>query len=338
MVMRKRVGIRDVARAAEVSTTTVSHALNGQGRVKNETRERIERLAKELGYTPSALGVQLVTGHSMMIAVQFGGIDTGIIPSSEYFIELLNAAADEALSRGYTVIVLPSAMAPESVASADFEGGIVVDPTGSEMLLQLDGVPVITTGRAPTGKAVNYVDHDMSVGTRLILDHIAEAGSERPALLASHLGYSFESDVIDGYVDWMEKRGSKPIIEEITGLPTEGASTVAALRLLRRKKDRPDAILTIQDRPAIGVLEAARSLGIDLPNDMLLASVTDSPLLRVSSAQVTALEIDAARAGREAVRLLVGLIENGQVKKEVRVVPARLVPRATTRRPAPASG
>ena len=86
-----------------------------------------------------------------------------------------------------------------------------------------------------------------------------------------------------GVSNKIQKRGSKPIIEEITGLPTEGASTVAALRLLRRKKDRPDAILTIQDRPAIGVLEA---VNIDRRIEVLLIKAEPAFLLGVNVAIV----------------------------------------------------
>jgi DNA-binding LacI/PurR family transcriptional regulator len=106
--MQERVDIRDVARTAGVSITTVSNAISGKGRLSPETRERVRRIAEQMGYEPSVHARGLVTGETRLLAIQASGFDDkSLIPQVAYIQELINSAAQTSLELGYSLVVVP---------------------------------------------------------------------------------------------------------------------------------------------------------------------------------------------------------------------------------------
>lgn len=122
--------IADVARLAEVSRTTVSHALNGIGKVDPRTRERIKQVAAELGYRPNLRAQRLRRGEakaialasSMPFAVAGGPSRLG------FYMEIAAAAAESALLHGYALVLVPPVQSGSALYSVDIDGAIVVEP------------------------------------------------------------------------------------------------------------------------------------------------------------------------------------------------------------------
>ena len=333
--MGKKVIIQDIARAANVSITTVSHALSGKGRLPATTRERVRQTAERLGYRANSQARGLATGRSMTLAVQVAGSQSGIlVPDFQYFVELLNAASARAIEKGYGLVLAPTGAGADGVRALALDGVIVVDPTGDELLLESHDAPLVTTGRVPgVQESGAWVDTDHRAGTRRVLDHFVEsAGSSRPALLTTSSNQSYVEDITVAYRDWCSERGLNPIVRRVEGTPTETAASEAAVELLGGSCP-PDAIYATFDRMALGVLLACREIGISVPDDLAVAALTDSPLLCSTSPQVTALDLDAPEIGRRAVDLLLGLIENeeGAQSSRRRLVPSTLVIRESTR-------
>ena len=126
----ERIGIKEVAAAAGVSITTVSHALNGKGRLPAETRERVRDVAEALGYVPSATARSLARGRTGILALTVARAAT--MPFSladfDYFAQLMNGASTAALERGYALVLAPAAAGTELLDSVPLDGAIVVDP------------------------------------------------------------------------------------------------------------------------------------------------------------------------------------------------------------------
>ncbi|HEX6229301.1 MAG TPA: LacI family DNA-binding transcriptional regulator, partial [Solirubrobacterales bacterium] len=229
------VSISEVAKAAGVSTATVSLALNGKGRINAKTRQRIIETAEKLGYRPNAQARGLATGRAMTIALQLAGAEKhGLIPDFAYFVEILNAASATAIRRGYGTVVLPADESREMLDHLPLDGAIVVDPTGEEALLKREDLVVVTAGRIPGGQKQRLiVDNDHRAGTRAVADHFWEAGCRRPALLTTRAGQSYVDDAVDAYRDWCAERGVQPRIARVDEAPTETAAETAVLDLLR---------------------------------------------------------------------------------------------------------
>lgn len=330
----ERIGIKEVAAAAGVSITTVSHALNGKGRLPAETRERVRDVAEALGYVPSATARSLARGRTGILALTVARAAT--MPFSladfDYFAQLMNGASTAALERGYALVLAPAAAGTELLDSVPLDGAIVVDPVrGDRTLAHLRrrGVPVVTTGREPDGADdAPWIDNDHVAGTRSILDHLAAAGAHRVALITTPPVHSYTIDSQAAYRDWCAGRGSEPEIAIVTGTLTEGEGYSAALELLDRD-DPPDGIYATLDRLALGVLLAAHARGVDVPGELLVAGCTDSYASR--SAALTALSLDPERIGVEAVEALIAVTENRAGPPPHRYVPTTVIPRASTK-------
>lgn len=331
--MAKRIGIADIAEAAGVSPTTVSHALNGKGRIPEETRDRVKAVADRLGYKAHAQARALATGRSFTLAIQIaGGNGKTVVPDFSYFVELLNAASEASIEAGYGLVVVPPQLPEATVRSLPIDGAIVVDPTGRETLLDLENIAVVTTSRVPGDPDRRlWVDNDHAQAARQVLAHFTDQGSSRPALITTPPGQSYVDDVVDTFMQWCHEQRREPLIERVSPPATETAALPAALRLLTTT-ERPDAIYTTLDRMAIGIIQGAGQLGMSVPEDLLVAAATDSPVLAASNPPVTAVNLDAPEIGRRAIQLLIAQIEQPNGRLESVSIPSTLVVRTSSMR------
>lgn len=330
--MVKRPGIYDIAREANVSITTVSHALNGKGRVSPQMREQIQLVAQRLGYRGNPQARGLAMGRTMTLAMQLGSQAGVLVPGLEYFVEILTAASASALELGYGFVLAPTGTSVKSLQHLAIDGAVVVDPTGNEVLFEHTGTPIVTTGRVP-GDLGNYswVDNNHRAGTRLILDHFAETGRSRPALLATSVQQSYVEDAVDEYLGWCREHTLEPVVERVADTTTE-TDTVSTIDKLLSRRPRPDAIYTTLDRLAMGVLLACRDRRISVPHDLAIASTTDTQFLRSANPPVTAFDLNAPEIGRRATELLIRQIEEGDEPPRHVIVPSSLTVRASTQK------
>ncbi len=340
--MAKRPSIHDVAAAAGVSITTVSHTLSGKGRLPQKTRDRVQAIAEQIGYVPSFHARGLATGRTMLLAMQASGFESrALVPQVGYFVELLNAASKRAFDLGYGLVLVPPGTSAEGLQRLSVDGAAIIDPTGDEPLLRAlreEGKPVVTTGRV-LGDAAGtaWVDTDHVAGVRLVLDHFAEMGCDRPALLTSARGPSYVEDVRRGYRDWCREHGRKPMVASVRSQPTELAAERAIGRLLDAEQP-PDAVYASLDVLAIGALTAARARGIAVPEGLAIGAITDSGALRAVTPPVTALDLHPDRIGRRAIELLVALVEGRSSDWAGTTVDVELLRRASTDRSSARAG
>jgi DNA-binding LacI/PurR family transcriptional regulator len=327
--------IKDVARAAGVSVTTVSHALNGKGRISAKTRRRVQRLADSLGYRPNNTARNLVGGRTGLFGLTLSQASELSISLGDfaYFAQLMMGATGASLDHGYALMLTP---ASEQLAeSGAIDGAIVVDPVVGDPLLSSlreAGVPVVTTGRVLDHPAFDYwVDNDHVSGVRSVLDHLARRGAERIALLTSALEISYTADTTAAYESWCAEHDLEPLVSRVNRGPTETSGFAAASKLLARP-DRPDAIFATYGRLAFGASMAAEASGMRVPDDvMIVMTATDSVSANTSSVSLTAVNLYPEILGRAAAELLVDVVE-GRNPTRPEPIPTRIVARASTRR------
>ena len=127
-----RVTIRDVAAAVGLSPTTVSHALNGKGRVDPATRDRVAKTAKQLGYRPDRTARRLRSGRSGAIALLLPFVERDIARDEmlalDYYMHLARAAAQAAFVRGHPMLLTPPLRDIDDLRDLGVDGGVVCDP------------------------------------------------------------------------------------------------------------------------------------------------------------------------------------------------------------------
>lgn len=335
-----KIGIRDVAAAAGVSPTTVSHALSGKGRLPDETRRRIASIADELGYRPNANARNLVSGKSGLL---------GIVVSSsqetpfglgdfDYFIQLLSAATGAAVERGRALVVEGMRTGTDAFGRVDVDGAIVVDPVSDDPLLdELDkaGVPVVTTGRRDgpplNGRADCWVDNDHLNATESILAHLSERGADRIGLISTTPVTSYTRDAIQAHRSWCRTREQEPLISVVEGPINEGAGFKAAEQLFESERP-PDAIYATLDQLALGALLASRAKGLKVPEDLMIAGCTDSHASAWSDPPLTAVTLNPEAIGQAAVSSLIELIDGEGAVPAPEIIPTGIVERRSTDR------
>ena len=337
---KARVGIRDVAREAGVSPTTVSHSLSGKGRLPASTRERIAKVAADLGYRPNSSARNLVSGKTDLL-----GIVVSESPESpfgladfDYYVQLLTAATMAAVENGMALVVAGADREGELFEGVDVDGVIVVDPVAEDPLIRAcveNGTPVVTTGRVPDEEpgdaSAFWVDNDHLRATNSILDHLAERGGDRIALLTSLPVTSYTRDAISGYRAWCEAHGQDPSVSIVEGPVNEGAGFDTAAQLLDGP-DRPDAIYATLDRLALGTLSAAKARGLRIPDDLIVAGCTDSKASQWADPPLTALALNPEEIGRRVIEMLIAVVKGEDDVPSHVVVPTKIVSRQSTTR------
>lgn len=334
------VTIRDVAAAAGVSLTTVSHALSNQGRIGASTRRRVLQVATDLGYTANVHAQQLVTNRSRTIAIQIAPFDSTsqsslLIPNSEYFLEVLNGASAEARSRGYALVLTPAGVGPMAISGFGVDGAIIVDPHGDEGLLEPQWTashPVVTAGRTATRQHRAYVvDNDHRSATIHALEQMWAQGFHRPAAMITDRHRSYTRDVLDGYTEFTRHHGLPAQTIE-TGSET---SAKAALRQLLEGPHPPDAIYAGSEDIALDVMHEATNLGVRIPDDLGLCSCVDSSTFNLTTPEITGVFCHPRTIGERAVALLIDLLDGNEPAEQTVTVPTELNVRRSTLRTSP---
>ena len=334
----RRVGIRQVAAAAGVSVTTVSHALNGKGRLPQETRDRVQEIAQQLGYRPNATARNLAGGKTGLLGLVISQPADIRFALSDfaYFTYLTAAASAAALDRGYALVLTPSDVGLGAAVGVAVDGAIVVDPVEGDPLveeLREASMPLVTTGRVVGDDPGNaWVDNDHIAATRSVLDHLGRRKARRIALMTTPTVISYSVDVERAYREWCAEHDVEPLITKTDQQLTESAGYAAASELLSLPTP-PDAIFASYDRLAFGALLAANARGVQVPDELLLAmTATESSHGQSTGPSVTALNLHPDQIGQRAVELLIDIVE-GRAEGGHVLVPTAIIPRASTKRP-----
>lgn len=330
------VTIRDVAAAAGVSLTTVSHTLHNRGRIGDETRKRVLTAAAELGYTANVHAQQLVTNRSRTLAIQIAPFDhfvpNSVIPNSEYFLEVLNGAAEEAEAHRYALILAPPSTTHDRIGAFAIDGAIIVDPHGDEGLLDsawAETHPVVLAGRTSDDRPDEYVvDNDHVQIAFQALDHLWLQGYRRPVALLADRRRSYTRDIATAFGAW-SSRHQRPA--EVVDIPTNTTARQLMLALLTRP-DPADAIYAGTEDIALEVLHSAAKLGVSVPDQLGLISCVGSTMFMRTSPEVTCVFNHPRRIGKQAVSLLISLLEGDGPQPARIAIPTELQIRESSTR------
>lgn len=331
-----RAKIVDVARAAGVSITTVSHALNGRGQVDPRTREAVRQAALQLGYRPNRNAQRLRSGASNMVALMSSmpfAVAGG--PSRLGFLmEIAAVAASVALERGLAlVLVPPTAAGGAALDHLEVDGAIVIEPAAADpqlLLLAQRGVPVITIGRQPGATRPHpWVDLRVADTTRQLLEHLHARGARQIALITGQQQRSPYMDALVAYDAFALDRSMPNCVVTADENQGEEAGRHATLALLARHPGI-DAICAPVDAFAVGAARALRELGRVVPGQVMLATRYDGVRARACDPALTALDLHLDTVAVQAIELLLQHMR-GETKQRVVAAPnATLVERQST--------
>jgi DNA-binding LacI/PurR family transcriptional regulator len=318
-----------------VSVTTVSHALNGKGRVDPATRARVAQVVHRLGYRANRHARGLRLGRSGTVGLLLpvsGDARSDETLRLDFYMRLAGAAAATAFSREHALTLLPPVVAGTGLRGLTIDGGIVADPSRHDQrvsALEDLGLPVVTIERRLERPGDPwFVASQTDANTRLLLDHLAAQGARRIALLIPRADWGWAAETLNAYESWSQEHGLPQLAVPVAMRPGEERAYQAAGRLLASRTP-PDAIFAVAARFVRGVLRAAREGGRQVPAELLVAAGVDGAHAREGDPPVTALELHPERQAEAAVEMLLARL-NGDQAQAPTYVPATLHVRAST--------
>lgn len=318
----------DVAREAGVSLTTVSHSLSGKGRVDQATRERVVAVAKRLGYAPSHAARTLALGRSDTIGLLLPHLAHMPMPevlATDWYGRVVVSASQAAAQHGLALTVIPPEAINAGMRRGAIDGIILPDPVTDDSrhaALASFTLPCVTLGIGVMNAYTGAVVPDIAGGMTELLDHLAASGCRRIACLTHDLAWRAQDDAWNAYRDWCTQANMEPLSRTVEAASAPSKKHIndlayaAALDLLA-EPDRPDAVIGMLEDLGPVIVEAAKSLGLQVPDDLLVAQDTDTPTARFAPPSITALDLHPELQTQAAVELLLEMIEDKTPAKTV---------------------
>jgi DNA-binding LacI/PurR family transcriptional regulator len=307
--------MRQVADAAGVSIATVSNALNGTGRLSDETRRSVLDAARRLSYLPYSSARAAARGGVGQLGLSLATYGEAPIPYLQipYYSQLALAAIDAATQRGYLLTVLPGSMSRWMWLTTPLDGVVHTAPRLDDPIreiLRRRGIPVVTEGRPPVPRHDDaWVDGDVAGAVRSLLDHLAEAGARRVGLVLPLHDDAYPALTRDAYAAWCAEHDRPVLVEAFEVLEGYPGTELAAVHRLLDRRPRPDAVFGLYSFSGHNILAAARSRGLGVPGRLLVACVSEDPAYATTSPPVTTVSLRPEELGAEAVDLLLAIID-----------------------------
>jgi DNA-binding LacI/PurR family transcriptional regulator len=327
-----RITSLEVARRAGVSQSTVSRSFSNDPRLTQETKDRVLEVALGLGYQPNAIARSLITRRTNII-----GLVTSDL-SNPFFPHVLEEFTARLHDLGWRVLLFTAGRKENvddllsSVLSYQVDGLIIASLGLSSKMAKIcvqRGTPVVLFNRYALHSGASAVSCDNLSGGRLIADLLLDAGHERIAYIAGHEDSSTNRDREQGFRERLAQRGTH-IFARVPGEYSYESGFGATKRLLETPV-RPDAIFCANDITAMGCLDAARELEIDVPSQLSVVGFDDIPSASWSAYRLTTVRQPVGEMIEASIKLLLERIENPALKPSSKFLPGTLITRGSVR-------
>jgi len=306
--------VRKVAKLAGVSPMTVSRVINGAENVKEETRQRVQRVIDELDYVPNRLARVLTSQRSGTIGL--------VVPDvvNPFFTLVLRGAEAAARRAGYRLLVCDSENDPrrereyiEDLVSYRVDGLLIApasERTKNGLLpLMRRGFPFVLIDRSIADLACDSVQSDNVTGARLLTEHLIRIGHRRIAHLVGSDDNSTGRERLQGYREALEAAGIPYSDKLLFHTTVDRIGGYRAVQAMLASEPLPTAIFAVNNMTAVGAMEALRERGLSVPGDIGLVCFDDVEHLAVLSPFLTVMDQPAETFGSLASQLLVERVE-----------------------------
>ena len=330
--------IKDVAREAGVSVTTVSHVVNATRAVAPETHARVSAVIHRLGYRPSGIARALKANRTHAIGML---VTTSANP---FFAEVIRGVEEGCFKRGYTLILGNTGDVSErlgaywrTLAARRIDGLIVMTtnaaPEFFDRLAEDERLPVVALDTADD-RADAVINDDSILGGRIAGRYLLDRGFRRIACITGPANHPRSAVRLDGFRSVLGEAG----IALDADLMVESDLTVAGgfrafTTLAERPGGLPEALFCINDMLAMGALCAANERGIAVPRDLSVMGYDDSEFSAYTAPPLTTVRQPAFEMGEAAARAIIAFLDSGAPMPRLTALPPSLVERKSVSRP-----
>ena len=329
------VTIKDVARRANVSFTTVSHVVNKTRPVSSDTAARVNEAINALGYLPSELARSLKSSRTRTI----GMIVT--TTSNPFFGEVIRGVERACFEAGYALMICNTDDVAQRLVAymrtlfAKRVDAVVVmtsnaSPEFFRRLGQIRRVPVVAID-APADTVASVFSDDSVLGGRIVAGYLLDRGFSRIACVSGPKNHPRMIDRLKGFAAALKARGQRfdPAMVSHSDVTMEGGQAAARKLLDAPAATRPDAIFALCDVLAIGVLHGAHALGLNIPGHVSVIGYDDIELAGYTFPPLTTVRQPAEEIGAAAANAVIRHLDNDVALPDAVALKPELIVRAS---------
>jgi len=328
---QSRPTIHDVARRAKVSKSLVSMVTRGEDGVSAGKREAILEAIEELNYRPNIIARSLVQRHTRILGVMIPDL------RNPFFSDVVSGIQARAGDLGFRVLFNTGERQPaleesaiEGLLELRVDGLILAAPRAEDRVITHAGswAPIVVLNRNSPDDSCDSVSNDNIAGAGLAVEHCADLGHRRIALIEGGSGIAARTR-FEGYLRAMRRLGLADHILTAQGAHNEEGGRRGVQELLRAKSF-PTAIFASNDLCAIGAMDALEEAGLRIPEDVSLVGFDNTTLAALRHISLTSINQPGGDMGRSAVERLWERIDGERTTPQHDVVAPDLVVRSTT--------
>jgi LacI family transcriptional regulator len=308
--------IRDVARRASVSATTVSHVINGTRRVDAATAARVEDAIRELGYRPNALARSMRRGQTHTVGIILPDI------ANPFFGDLGRWLEEALFEESYSAIICNTdgdeqkeARYLDVLLSKQVDGLLLIaasQPSGQLRRLLDIGPPIVVVDRELDDLPVSQVMVANHHGGYLAARHLVGLGHRDLAVIAGPGGLGTSARRLEGFRAALDDAGLAIRADHVERGDFRAAGGRSAMERLLERRPRPSAVFAENDLMALGALTAAHAAGVVVPDDLSVVGFDGIAFGADVTPSLTTISQPTARVARTAVELLLAQLQGDQ--------------------------
>ena len=327
-----------MAELAGVSMATVSRVVNSNGYVSDETRRTVERVVREHSYTANRSARGLSGGRSGLIGVTLPMVHPA------FFSVIVGGLADAVYEQDMRIVLCPTLRDHDGEVSLldrlthgtiDCALLVLPDESDGELRIVRDHglLFAVIDPRERLGADVPTVAADHRLGATQLMHHLLDLGHRRIAAITGPAGWIATDERLRAYHEALDGAGVAADQRQVVGSDFElGGGRDAGSTLLARS-DRPTAIFAFNDPMAIGAIQAALALGLQVPDDVSIVGFDDTDEAELVTPRLTTVHQPLAEMGRAAFELVTQLLDGGEPESIRIELPTSLVLRDSTAPP-----
>ncbi len=339
--MLKRYTIKDVAKIAGVSPRTVSRVVNGEGYVKEETKEKILKIINETGYQVNPIARSLRNNKTDILIVFVAENEMSYIPQfHNVIIRYLNKQANEL---GYKLIVSKSnPYEAEEKKNDGFyllkngfaDGAFIFD------ILQIDSrleylvnrkIPFVIIGKDTMYQNSSFVNLDNVKAGYMGTEHLLKRGKKNILFFLGGKSFTVNQDRAQGYIQACKDHNVNFDIQNIKfGITTPEMAYQEMKRILKNESS-PDAVFVSGDERAMGVYHAIQESGLKIPDEIAVLGIDNIPISKYCYPALSTIDQSSEEMAREAVDIIDKMLQDGQnVTQQRKILQPKLIIRKST--------
>lgn len=331
------VTIKDVAALAGVSPSTVSRTCKNNPSISEETKERVRKAMAELGYEPNFQASNLASQNSRTIGIILPASAKEVYENS-FYLEAIQGISHYCNGRQYMTTIVTGQDETEILnavrsmsRSGKVDGFIILYSKKEDPVIDYlfnEGLLYILIGKATqyTNQTI-YIDNDNLLAGREATEYLYQLGHRRIAYLGSDSSLIFSADRKAGYQLALASHQLPVRPEYCVEVKNVSENNEEAIRGLLMQKERPTAILVSDDILAVSLERVCLENHLAIPEDLSIISFNNSLFARLTSPQLTSIDIGAGQLGSEAASQIINHIENPNLLATKIIVPHHLIER-----------